>query len=842
MTHLTLLAPLSGVLVPLDAVPDPVFAERLVGDGISIDPIGNTLVAPCDGTIAHVHAAGHALTIAAGDGIEILIHVGLDTVTLKGEGFTTLVKAGDRVRAADRLLTFDADYVALHARSLLTQMLVPKTDRVSGLIPRTGTVRGGIDAVLEIRFGGTPQSDRERPAGGELVMSAPIDIANANGLHARPAAVLAARARQFRSDIRLLRRDREANAKSVTAIMTLEVTGGDTVSIQARGDDAAQAVAALTRVLAEQAHDEGSATVALAGAEPARASPRSASSTDPRRLVGVSASPGLAAGQVFQLRVTEANVPERGGDPSRERRLLDAALAEAGTELGTLQSRLAAEADPDRAAIFGAHQELLEDPDLLESAAAGISSGSSAGFAWRQAVTVHADRLSGLSNALLAARAGDVRDVGRRVLRLLTGAPEVGPEVPADAILIAEDLTPSDTATLDRARVRGFCTAGGGSSSHVAILARALDIPAIAAIDPRALEVPNGTRAIIDGSRGILQIDPSSRDEAAVSAVQNRVQARRTAELASAQEPAITLDGHRVEVAANIGGLAEAHRVPPMGGEAVGLLRSEFLFLDRAEAPDEDEQARIYEAIALALGPDRLLVVRALDVGGDKPLPYLPMALEQNPFLGERGIRMLLARPEILRTQLRAILRASRVGKICVMFPMIATLDEWREARGILEEERASIGVPPLQAGIMVETASAALLAHHFAREADFFSIGTNDLTQYTLAMDRTNPRLAPSVDALHPAVLRLIEQTVAGARAHGRWVGVCGALASDPQAVPILIGLGVDELSVSVPAIPAIKAQVRRLRLAECREIATRALASGDAQEVRALVAAEDE
>ena len=840
MTQLTLLAPLSGVLVPLDAVPDPVFAERLVGDGISIDPIGNTLVAPCDGTIAHVHAAGHALTIAAVDGIEILIHVGLDTVNLKGKGFTTLVKAGDRVRAADRLLTFDADYVALHARSLLTQMLLTKTDGVSGLSPRTGTVRGGLDAVLDIQLAGTPESEREAPGSGEFVTSAPIVIANANGLHARPAAVLAARARQFRSDIRLVRRDREANAKSVTAIMTLEVTGGDTVSIQSRGEDAAQAVAALARVLAEQAHDDASATVALAGPEPAPT--RVAPSTDPRRLTGVSASPGLAAGQVFQLRVTEANIPERGGDPSRERRLLDAALAEAGSELGALQSRLAAEADPDRAAIFAAHQELLEDPDLLESAAAGISAGSSAGFAWRQAVTVQADRLSGLSNALLAARAGDVRDVGRHVLRLLTGAPDVGPEVPADAILIAEDLTPSDTATLDRARVRGFCTAGGGSSSHVAILARALDIPAIAAIDPRALDVPNGTRAIIDGSRGILQIDPSPGDEAAVSAVQHRVQARRTAELSSAQEPAITQDGHRVEIAANIGGLAEARRVPQMGGEAVGLLRSEFLFLDRADAPDEEEQARIYEAIALALGPDRLLVVRALDVGGDKPLPYLPMALEQNPFLGERGIRMLLARPEILRTQLRAILRASRAGRICVMFPMIATLEEWREARGILEEERSSIGVPPLQAGIMVETASAALLAQHFAREADFFSIGTNDLTQYTLAMDRTNPRLAPSVDALHPAVLLLIEHTVAGARAHGRWVGVCGGLASDSQAVPILIGLGIDELSVSVPAIPAIKAQVRRLRLAECRDLATRALAAAEAREVRALVAAEQE
>jgi phosphocarrier protein FPr len=347
---------------------------------------------------------------------------------------------------------------------------------------------------------------------------------------------------------------------------------------------------------------------------------------------------------------------------------------------------------------------------------------------------------------------------------------------------------------------------------------------------------------MIDGTRGILQVDPSDDEQAWVAARQERVVGRRAAELASAQEHAVTVDGHRVEVVANIGDLADARQVVPFGGEGVGLLRTEFLFFNRQDPPGEDEQARIYEDIARALGPDRLIVVRTLDVGGDKPLPYLPMEAEENPFLGERGIRMLLNRPQVLRTQLRAIVRASAAGRLCVMFPMVATMEEWSAARAACESVRVELGAPPIPVGIMVETPAAALLADQFARDADFFSIGTNDLTQYTLAMDRTNPRLAPALDGLHPSVLRLIDQTVRGARPRRRRVGVCGSLAGDPQAVPILIGLGVEELSVSVPAVPAIKAQIRRLRLSACREIAAQALAAGSAPEVRALVPSEDE
>ena len=486
----------------------------------------------------------------------------------------------------------------------------------------------------------------------------------------------------------------------------------------------------------------------------------------------------------------------------------------------------------------------MEDPDLLDIAESAIAKGKSAAFAWQRAYVTHAERLAALRNALIAGRAVDLKDVGRRVLGILTGQPVEDPEIPPETILVAEDLTPSDTARLDRTRVLGFCTVGGGATSHVAIIARSLDIPAVAGIEPRALELENGGPAILDGSTGSLRLHPDPAEIERISTLKQRVAVKRAADLAAAQDPAITTDGHRIEVVANIGGEPDARRSVELGGEGVGLLRSEFLYLERASAPSEDEQCAIYAGIAQALG-GRPLIIRTLDVGGDKPLPYLPLPREENPFLGIRGIRIGLERPEILRTQLRAILRAAHLGqgghRLRVMFPMIATLDEIRSVKGVLAEERERTGIDaPLEVGVMVEVPAAAIMAEQFAREVDFFSIGTNDLTQYTLAMDRGHPKLAPLADAMNPAVLRLIARTAEGAHAHGRWVGVCGGMASDPQAVPILVGLGVDELSVSVPTIPAVKAVVRAWSLAECQALAQQALAQDTAAGVRALVPVE--
>ncbi len=741
------------------------------------------------------------------------------------------------VRTGDALIDFDADYVATHAKSLLTQIVVTNSERVASFAPRSGVVTAGRDVILELTLAGVEVEAAVEAA--KTVTSEAIVIPNPTGLHARPAAVLANVAKKFKADIRVQKGDQQANAKSVVAIMGLEIGYGDKVTLVTKGDDAEAAVETLTPLLWEGLGDEGSkpapAPASFEVSASAAPAPRPRSE-DPNLLIGVAASPGLAVGEVFQVRHQEIQVNETAeGDPQRERDRLDDAVDQAKGQLEALQARLHDQRAADKAAIFAAHQELLDDPDLLDIAHSALAKGKSAEFAWQRAFSTHADRLASLRNELLAARANDLRDVGRRVLTLLTGAEPERQKPPLNAILVAEELTPSDTASLDRNRVRGFCTTLGGATSHVAILARSLDIPAVAGIEPRALELPNGAPVILDGGKGTLRLNPSPEDITRIRKTQERLAVRRQVEMAVAHEPAITLDSHRLEVVGNIGGLAEAEQIAGLGGEGVGLLRSEFLFLERSTAPNEDEQFETYQAIAQALGPDRPLIIRTLDVGGDKPLIYLPIPKEENPFLGERGLRIGLDRPEILRTQLRAILRAAAFGKVRVMFPMVGLLSELRDAKAMLEEERQRLGAQPIETGIMVEIPAAAIMAAQFAREADFFSIGTNDLTQYTLAMDRGHPKLAPKVDGLNPSVLRLIAWTVEAAHAQGKWVGVCGGIASDPQAVPLLIGLGVDELSVSLPTIPSIKAQIRTLWLHECQELARRALTLETAAEVRA-------
>jgi phosphoenolpyruvate-protein phosphotransferase len=835
--ELIILAPVSGVVYPLERVPDPVFSQKLVGDGISIDPTDNILCAPCPGEVVQQHAAGHAVTLKTVGDVEVLMHVGIDTVSLKGKGFTPRVKLGDKVETGTPLIEFDLDYVATNAKSLLTEVIISNGERVSNTVYGSGTASVGKTPVLTLTLNGAAAAAKEEL--GPTVTSEAIILPNPNGLHARPAAVLSSTAKTFKSDIRLQLGDRSANARSVTSLMALETARGDKVLLVAKGPDAREAVDRLTPMIAEGLGDEGCVPVSALATmtEAPIAAPAPREDVDPNLIKGVPASAGLAVGEVYQVRHVEIQVKEEGGSPDHERRLLDAAIERAKGQLEALRAQLHGHKEQAKAAIFAAHSELLEDPDLIEIATSAIAKGKSAAFAWKNAVKTHAERLAGLRNQLLAQRANDLRDVGERVLEVLTGIKREAPSYPANAVLIAEDLTPSDTAAMERGKVMGFATVRGGATSHVAILARSLGIPALAGIEARALELPNGTPVILDGSKGTLRLNPSPGEMKQLREAQIRHEQQRKEDLAHALEPAATTDGRNIEVAANIGGLKDAGEVAQLGGDGVGLLRSEFLFMERSTPPSEEEQFEEYKAIALAIGADRPLIIRTLDVGGDKPLAYLPIPKEDNPFLGERGIRVGLDRPEILRTQLRALLRASQFGKLSVMFPMIATIAELRDTKAILAEEASSLGIAPMPCGIMVEIPSAAIMAEVFAEEADFFSIGTNDLTQYTLAMDRGHPKLAPKVDALNPGLLRLIALTVDGARKHKRFTGVCGGIAGDPQAVPILVGLGVDELSVSLPSIPTIKAQIRRLSHAECRDLAQRALNCRTGDEVRALL-----
>lgn len=847
VSRIELTAPLTGVMVPIELVPDPVFAKKMVGEGFSIDPLSNTLLAPIAGEVVDLQPSGHAITIRSADGIEVLMHIGLDTVKMQGHGFTPQVKAGEHVEVGDPLIIFDLDLVAGEAKSLLTQVVIANSERVAALLPRTGLVTAGSDIAAQVDLAEEVQ-DAAAGEGARTVTSDALLIPNPTGLHARPTATLVALAKSFGSDIRLRRGEDSANAKSMVGIMSMAVARGDKVTISAHGTDAAEAIARITAAIQEGlgeecppiGTDDTGPVPAVAEPEP-EPEPVGPKSGDINLLLGVSASPGLGVGTVLQLRHDDITVEEFGEDHHKERRKLNAAIDRSILDLSALQARLEKESDPGKAAIFGAHAELLADPDLLDLAVSAIDKGKSAPYAWRGAFNTYADRLANLKNEVLAGRANDVRDVGQRVLEELTGQRSEKPELAEGTILIAEDLTPSDTAQLDRTKVVGFATTNGGASSHVAIIARSLDIPAVAGIEGRALDIPNGSKVVLDGSKGSLQTNVSDEEIAAILGRQERMAARKAREESHQDEPAITTDGHQVAVVANIGGVEDAQQAMTKGAEGVGLLRSEFVFLGRTTAPTEDEQAQVYADCSRALRPGQPLVIRTLDVGGDKPLPYLPIPAEENPFLGIRGVRVGIEKPEVLRAQCRAIMKAANAGaELNVMFPMIATVEDWRTVKKIWDEEADKLGLETkVPVGIMMEVPSVAVMARQFAAEegCDFFSVGTNDLTSYTLAMDRGHPKLAAQVDPCNPAILMLIGGACDALHERGKWLGICGGVASDPQAVPILVGLGVDELSCSIPAIPSIKAQVRAYSLEQCKELAAKAVLCSTPAEVRALV-----
>jgi len=675
-----------------------------------------------------------------------------------------------------------------------------------------------------------------------------LTIVNPTGLHARPAAVFVKTAKKFKSKITVRHGKKKANAKSVISVLALGVETGGQIQLIIEGEDEDAARKTLTEAITAGLGDDldqhpkstsadGSGKRAAAAKE---AAPADGTKANEKVVRAIPAAPGVAIGSLFQFKATEIVVEQNETDatnPSQAKTQLEEAIKSAQTELEQLHEQMQQRLGAGEAAIFEAHLAILDDPELFDNACERIEAGQPAGAAWSAVVDEMANTLADLQDELLSARAADVRDVGRRVLRVLTGTEAQGPELPDEpVILVAKDLSPSDTVSLDGERVLGFCTAVGGANGHTAILARALGLPAIVGAGERVLSLTNGISAILNGDTGALTLEPDAEMLTVAKNLQQEHQTRRAAELEAAGAGAVTLDNHAVEVAANIGSVADARQAVQFGAEGVGLLRTEFLFLDRREAPSEEFQFEVYRDIALAMD-NRPVIIRTLDIGGDKPLAYLNLPQEENPFLGQRGIRLCLARPELLRTQLRAILRAAKFGQLRIMFPMITNFADWTAAKRLVEEVQAELDAPAVELGIMIEVPAAALLADVFAQEVDFFSIGTNDLTQYTLAMDRTNPLLSDQADGLHPAVLKLIKNTVQAAHAAGKWVGVCGELAANAQAVPVLVGLGVDELSVSIPAIPTVKAQIRSMALSTAQHLAEQTLACATATEVRRTV-----
>jgi phosphoenolpyruvate-protein phosphotransferase len=658
------------------------------------------------------------------------------------------------------------------------------------------------------------------------------------GLHARPASAWAEAAKASEAALRVRHGEEMADPRNLIALLQLGLKAGDEVVFSAAGKDAAAALQSFHRAVTRLTPREK--------ADAARAAEKAAKPVHgwtppgmPQMIGGVSASPGLAIGTVHVLASAELTVADAPVDLASGGVVLNNALVRTRAQMVALIDDTTRRLGAGEAAIFKAQAALLDDTDLITLTCQLMVEGHGVAWSWHQAVERMAGQLSALGNPVLAARAADLQDVGRRVLAQIDPGLGIGtladlPDAPC--ILVAEDLSPSDTALLDTSKVMGIATALGGPTSHSAILARTLGIPSVVAGGAQLLSLAAGGTAIVDGDAGRVWLNPSDEDLTSARDWIARKETQRLEQEAERSRPADTRDGVSIAIGANINRPDQAAFALSQGGEGVGLMRTEFLFLEAGDTPSEDEQFAIYRGMIEALG-DRPLIVRALDIGGDKQVPHLDLPREENPFLGVRGARLLLRRPDLLDPQLRALYRAAALGgDLSIMFPMITSVPELLALRERCEAIRAELDAPHVPIGIMIEVPAAAVVSHALAAHADFFSIGTNDLTQYALAIDRQNPELASEADSLHPAVLRLIAMTVEGAKVHNRWVGVCGGIAGDPFGAALLAGLGVTELSMTPRDIPSVKARIRASTMGELQALAARALAAHTAADVRAL------
>ncbi|KNH23381.1 phosphoenolpyruvate-protein phosphotransferase [Priestia megaterium] len=543
-----------------------------------------------------------------------------------------------------------------------------------------------------------------------------------------------------------------------------------------------------------------------------------------KEIQGIAASSGIAIAKAFRLENPELTVEKKSvTEVEAEVARLEAALEKSKSELEIIREHARKELGDDKAEIFEAHLLVLSDPELINPIKDKITNENvNAEHALDEVAAMFINMFESMDNEYMKERAADIRDVTKRVLAHLLGVNVSNPSlISEEVVIIAEDLTPSDTAQLNRKFVKGFTTDIGGRTSHSAIMARSMEIPAVVGTKTVMEDIQNGVLVIVDGLDGEVIVDPS---EETVKAYEKKAAeyAEQKAEWAKlVNEKTVSADDHHVELAANIGTPEDVKGVLENGGEGVGLYRTEFLYMGREELPTEEEQFTSYKTV-LERMESKPVVVRTLDIGGDKELPYLNLPKEMNPFLGFRAIRLCLEMQDMFRTQLRALLRASVYGNLKIMFPMIATVDEFRQAKAILLEEKAKLqqeGVQvseDIEVGMMVEIPSSAVIADLFAKEVDFFSIGTNDLIQYTLAADRMNERVSYLYQPYNPAILRLVNMVIKAAHKEGKWVGMCGEMAGDEIAIPILLGLGLDEFSMSATSILKARSQIRQLSKAD--------------------------
>ena len=551
------------------------------------------------------------------------------------------------------------------------------------------------------------------------------------------------------------------------------------------------------------------------------------------QLKGIAASQGISFAKAYVFVEPDLSVKEvKIEDVEAEVKRFEDAIEASKKELTIIKENALASLGADKAAVFEAHLLILDDPEFMGTVKTDIESKViNAEYAFKETSDMFISMFEAMDNEYMKERAADIRDVSKRILAHLLGVDLPNPSlIDEEVIVISEDLTPSDTAQLNKKYVKGFATNIGGRTSHSAIMARSLEIPAVVGTSSITEDVKNGDVLILDGLDGVVLVNPDEATTAEYKEKHAKFEAQKAEWAKLVTEKSVTKDGHEVILAANIGTPADLEGVKNNGGEAVGLYRTEFLYMGRDQLPTEDEQFEAYKAVLEGMG-DKPVVVRTLDIGGDKELPYLDLPKEMNPFLGFRAIRLCLEEKDLFRTQLRALLRASVYGKLCVMFPMIATVQEFRAAKALFLEEKEKLvaeGVAvsnDIELGIMVEIPSTAVIADIFAKEVDFFSIGTNDLIQYTMAADRMSEKVSYLYQPYNPAILRLVKNVIEASHKEDKWTGMCGEMAGDSLAIPLLLGMGLDEFSMSATSILQARSQIKNLTLAEMKELVEKAV-----------------
>lgn len=850
-TKFKIFPPLIGILTDVVNVPDPVFAEKMVGDGIAIDPFLPQIYAPFAGVITNIHQGKYAITIRAENGISALIHIGLDTVKLNGRGFNIIVNVGEVVACGQILGEIDLDILAKNATSLLSPIIFPDLDvntyylnKIIADIDSIANITALDDEIMTINKIESRQADlmnvlfainekqqlneeelnkRYAHTKYKLIKSKAVTIKIPQGIHARPASLLSTKATELSDDFEVLieKNGNLANLKSVVSILSLAINYDDIIFFFAKSDKINQQLILLLENLNES-NTKSSTTIAT--------SIQHNDSGDRYFVVeryddgggkyyGVSAAKGQALGFIVIRAEPQFDFQESAQDAEHEvfKYTLALNVIKKKTEEKFLNFVNAA-ANNSECGILSAHLALLADPQIDADIKKLIrEQHKTAAFAVSEVYNKYCKMLAVSENKILVDRQDDLRDLCRQILtELCQKKVPIKPTYTKPTILITHSLTPHDLINRDK-NIVGVISVFGGSTSHVAILAKSYKLPLLIGVNESILtKAKNGKLAILDANDGYIDLEPSNKAIAEVTqklAIKKKIEEN---QLQNAKFAAITEDNILIKCYANVNSVEEVKKAAVVGSDGIGLLRTEFIFLNRKTEPSIDEQYKIYSDMFKQVDPQYPIIIRVLDIGSDKQVSYLDMIKEVNPGLGLRGLRLLLYNKQLLHNQLSAILQLKRDIKI--MLPMVTSLAEVREFKVILAELMQQMRFKvKVEVGIMVEVPSVVLLSEAFAKEVDFFSIGTNDLTQYTLATDREHPKFANNVNYLNPAIIHSIAMIVNGAKRYNRHVAVCGVMASETIAIPLLLGLGVKELSMNIVDIPNNKEFIRSLNYANC-------------------------